>query len=991
MSDEEFDPALSVPEISDADLKYVDKQLGGKKSFLTTWVVKVNRKGKPDQRVMVISEHFLFIIKKAALGRKVRIKVHWYDLDEIQYQPPHHVLLVFGEESVELKANNADDIIDAVREAYAPITLGFPDEFLYDYRAPDSAFAAEVSVGFSPAGNFAVTYEAWCAYLKMPVLQPILDSIRAAVTYGTNVVDLTSILNTGKDPPSKEILSAILPLFRALRFNTWCEKIALDGTQFVVPKRLGPLIPMLADTLEHNSTIETIDIRGIESSAWAEVAEELGDSDDHAVGGFVLPSNQLGDKIMTAFAAVISKMETPLTAINFANNACTPKGMCALLEACASAVAHLKPVAEINVSDNRLEESGSRALADMLRVLAATDAESASTPIDPASGPDASNLYDRLTSRVRLVTLSLQNTKADVRVLVSAMRELPSLESVNLSGNEIAFDAVQELVQFCASSQRLKVLGLSSCGLDGDTVQSILQALISNVSLPRLRIDISNNNLSFYGAQKIADTIRAATNVHTLNISSNALTSEGIGVIVDAVISVSSLQALSLSNNLRAGTDAEEGAGHLARLLTAPTNIRVLQICGSRGGEMGDAIQTVFKALARNRSLWHLDISDNEMGDEGMEALCKALAKNASLQTLVWDGNDVGLDGWELFLSTLNEHPGMLMEVEEPKEDIKKLSKKGGALVGRGRILVQDVLSITQRTRSKYSDRSDRIPGDWPVDPVSLRFYFDYLKTLKSGADAEDPMASATGPGGAAMAVGPGGAAMSGAGPSGGGMVGGGMVGGMVGGGMVGGMVGGGPGGGTPGPGGIVGPGGLVVGGAPNGGGPGGGMVGGGMVGGGMVSGGMVSGGMVSGGMVSGGMVSGGMVSGGMVSGGMVSGGMVSGGMVAPSGGAYMSSYGGGQSYQSDGAMMSGMPTYGDATTYGGSTSFMPSQQGMGMPQQGMGMPQQGMGMPQQGMGMPQQGMGMPQQGMGMPQQGIPQQMQYSSVNAGSPMYPQHQ
>lgn len=716
------DASLRVPEVSDADRKFAEKAVEGRKIVNIKWIIKVNNKKKHAIRLLVISEHRLFVIKKGAMSRKVRANPHWYDLREIIFEPPHHVLLVYGgEDIVELKSNDAEELVDSVRSVYAPLTLGFPQEACCRYVAPEGTLEGEVSVTYGPAGNFIAAYEAYCAYEGVPVQQVISDAVRAAVTYGTNVLDLGPMLNTGKEPPAKEIMASIHPLFQVMRYNSWCESLRLHGRLFANPKKLKPLIPMLAEALQFNTVLDTLDLSDMESSDWNLVADALAGNAKSSLANFVLLNLDLGERPVLTLAQAISRAKRGMIRLVMNNCNLTPRAVNALVEAFNSSIRRMRSLEELNLGRNAMDAAASRALADFLAALGDSDMHT----IAPPKGGDA---FSDIT-HVALQSINLSGTSCDTRVLVAALRSIASLEVLNLSSNLITFDGARELAEYAASSSTLCALFLAGCQLEAESCAGIVRSLATNANLRRVYLDIGGNDLKLYGAQKVAEAVRGWDALHTLNVSDNALTGPGIGVLVEALATCGGLSALSCCGNAKSGKDAASAAEELGKLVSRPSALKTLQIAGRKAAALAGSVGVFFAALARNVNLLHLDVSANAMGDDGMHAFCEMMSTNATLQTLVWDGNEVSVTGWEELLAKLRSSPGHLIDVVEPVEDLARIAKKSGSLLGRCKILVQDVLTVTQRTRHANSGIAERILADFGMDPVSMRFSYEYLRT----------------------------------------------------------------------------------------------------------------------------------------------------------------------------------------------------------------------------------------------------------------------
>ncbi|OZJ02447.1 hypothetical protein BZG36_04393 [Bifiguratus adelaidae] len=84
-------------------------------------------------------------------------------------------------------------------------------------------------------------------------------------------------------------------------------------------------------------------------------------------------------------------------------------------------------------------------------------------------------------------------------------------------------------------------------------------------------------------------------------------------------------------------------------------NIKVLKVPKNRFH--GDAAKTLFKALAQNSTVLHLDLSNNTIGDKECKALAKYLKVNRCLRYLDISSNRIGPAGAKRIAKALATHP----------------------------------------------------------------------------------------------------------------------------------------------------------------------------------------------------------------------------------------------------------------------------------------------------------------------------------------------
>jgi len=77
------------------------------------------------------------------------------------------------------------------------------------------------------------------------------------------------------------------------------------------------------------------------------------------------------------------------------------------------------------------------------------------------------------------------------------------------------------------SLKKLSNLRLSNCGLSHDGLIQVTASLVNNPSISRLALDLANNEIGAKGGQALADVLKKASNLTSLNVSNNELRSKG--------------------------------------------------------------------------------------------------------------------------------------------------------------------------------------------------------------------------------------------------------------------------------------------------------------------------------------------------------------------------------------------------------------------------------------------------------------------------------
>ena len=210
-------------------------------------------------------------------------------------------------------------------------------------------------------------------------------------------------------------------------------------------------------------------------------------------------------------------------------------------------------------------------------------------------------------------------------------------------------------------------LDLCKQGVGDDGLRAVLGAL--SKGHPWLRhLLLGTNALGDAGAQQIADALARGLDVHTLYLGCNGLSSSGVAALARGVSSSTAVRALWLKRNpigeggLRALLEAlpasrlrtldltncelgDEGVASLcAALLEAPAQIEHLFVGGNGLSNAGPLAALLAHP---NCGLHTLFVGASRLGDEGLRALAPSLAKNTSLRSLDLGSNDLSAAGLE--------------------------------------------------------------------------------------------------------------------------------------------------------------------------------------------------------------------------------------------------------------------------------------------------------------------------------------------------------
>lgn len=202
--------------------------------------------------------------------------------------------------------------------------------------------------------------------------------------------------------------------------------------------------------------------------------------------------------------------------------------------------------------------------------------------------------------------------KVAAQILRNAVRApVPTaLQTINLSHNALASSSVCALSDLLRGSKTLTALNLSHNELKDRDLHVLCEALQKNQTLTRLHL--SENKFGIAGMVSIAKFLEENAKIEEVYLSWNQIRGLGALKIVEALKFHASLRALDLSWN---ALDSNE--------LLKPRSV----------------VSALADALANNKMLVHLDISNNHLDLEDCSLLAKQLESNQTLIGLHMVGN----------------------------------------------------------------------------------------------------------------------------------------------------------------------------------------------------------------------------------------------------------------------------------------------------------------------------------------------------------------
>ena len=242
----------------------------------------------------------------------------------------------------------------------------------------------------------------------------------------------------------------------------------------------------------------------------------------------------------------------------------------------------------------------------------------------------------------------------DAHIVAKVLYNNETVTKLDLSQNRISKNGAISISKCIEYNKTLKELDLSKNIISNIGLKKIAVAMQANQTLQKY--NISHNNISDDGAVAISACLKNNNTLQELNMSHNKVSDNGIANIGKALQMNATLQILDISLNSLSDNGVltfsdyleEENTLHQLRIswngidLDLNSNVTSINMCKKRFGNTGAFLVSKF---FYKTNILKLDISYNNISDDGAVAISKCLKNNNTLQELNMLHNEVCYNG----------------------------------------------------------------------------------------------------------------------------------------------------------------------------------------------------------------------------------------------------------------------------------------------------------------------------------------------------------
>lgn len=286
-----------------------------------------------------------------------------------------------------------------------------------------------------------------------------------------------------------------------------------------------------------------------------------------------------------------------------------------------------------------------------------------------------------LITKARFANLKKWAEESILDRLKEGIGDFEGIMELNLNSQFIEDFGIKKLFEY--NLPHLTSLDLRRNEIRDEGTQYISQWLANNTVL--IKFDMGKNKISNLGAQLIGRSLAENTSLTKLSLRANRIGDTGVESIVQGLSKNTTLTELDLGgNNIR-----NVGAQHLTQWLEKNGTITILGLeynridrailsginvliirnkitkndptlialncCNSQLGSR-ETSQKVGQWLNRNSTLIDLDLSNNQISDEGVESIVQGLINNTTLILLNLSNNEISTKGAQCVVQWLEKN-----------------------------------------------------------------------------------------------------------------------------------------------------------------------------------------------------------------------------------------------------------------------------------------------------------------------------------------------
>jgi len=588
---------------------------------------------------IALSEHMIVLCKKSFIGysySSVKM-IHLLDIRVFRVPDEFTVVLETPDSEIVIVSKVCMRFSRILLRNYILVTKLWPPPMRFLFSPNDPGEFPEFNPKLSPSQMFQFLYNAYCSYFNSDYFHSIVRFFHMLMTTGNGIADFSFIPLSEIDVSFGDPLS-LRPVFAAFLF---CPMVfGYTMKNICRPDALKSIVPLIAN----NRSIKILQVSGCRiESGINELAQVMAFNDGLSIVFYDLSNNRFSD--LSPFAIALSKIPKPVCYINLSNT-------------------NMNQVASLNMMKALIANKALRELRYILMHGASMSEEGVNLFVRHISELDRKN-----HAVLRQIDLGVLHGGVDL-FLGSLKKTIQPIEYLSLSGTKIGSKAFSELISFIENSKYLKKIDLSDTGLDIKAIELFSRSISENDNIKEFTLHLDGLGLNGKNLINVL-SILSSDNVSKwtgLSLKNNGIKASHIMEASPLFKQLSNLRYLSISGNLHKGMKFLNDT--LLELQSHPS-LDTLDISGNSSNYIGyDGITDFIRAMHTNSHIFVLDISNNQIGDKGLEEVSDMLKNNSNIVEIQIDGSKPSSPKALLeILESISQHPS-LNSVNFPNDDV---------------------------------------------------------------------------------------------------------------------------------------------------------------------------------------------------------------------------------------------------------------------------------------------------------------------------------
>ena len=221
-----------------------------------------------------------------------------------------------------------------------------------------------------------------------------------------------------------------------------------------------------------------------------------------------------------------------------------------------------------------------------------------------------------------------------VAIIVDVVKQSRALRELSFRGTGIS-DSNVEIVNDCLRNSTLQVLEMPDNYISSEGMKKIVANIQNNGVLKKL--DFSENYINDNGIKAVSNYLQSQScKLQMLNLASNKITSTGARYIANAIEMNVTLQELDISYN----DISDDGIEFISKRLRGLKELHISHINISDSG-----IRSIKDCLLNNCTLCVLDLSNNNITNDWVKIIAQSFQDNKTLKILDISKNKIDDEG----------------------------------------------------------------------------------------------------------------------------------------------------------------------------------------------------------------------------------------------------------------------------------------------------------------------------------------------------------